>query len=152
MLTAYWTPILPTSLNGARREFEQALNEVHHRQQSAACRLPLTIWDDDQRVYVQADMPGFTRESIDVRLKDGQLYITGERPVPQSDGDYRHNERMFGTCSRTVGLPETIDPSAIEAEFKDGVLTIAITKRRESQPLKIPVKGCTGSDKRITKS
>ena len=152
MLTAHWTPILPASLNGARRELEHALHEVHQRQQSAAHRLPLTIWDDDQQVYVQADLPGFTRKSIDVRLKDGRLFITGERPVPQDNGDYRHNERMFGTCSRTVGLPEAIDPSAIEAEFKDGVLTITIAKKRESQPLKIPVKGCTGSDMRITKS
>jgi HSP20 family protein len=152
MLTAYWTPSLPASLNGARRELEHAFHEIHQRQQSGAGRMPLTIWDDDQHVYVQADMPGFLRESIDVRLKDGQLYITGERSVPRSDGDYRHNERMFGSCNRTVGLPETIDPSAVEAEFKDGVLTIAIAKKRDAQPLKIPVKGCTSSDKRITKS
>lgn len=152
MLTAYLTPILPASLNGPRREFEHALNEVYQRQHSAAYRLPITIWDDDQRVHVQADMPGFARESIDVRLKDGQLCITGERPVPQDNSDYRHNERMFGTCSRMVGLPETIDPSAIEGEFKDGVLTITIAKKRDSQPLKIPIKGCTGSDKRIAKS
>lgn len=152
MLTAYWTPILPASLNGARQELEHAFNELSQRQQSGARRLPLTIWDDDQHVYVQADMPGFARESIDVHLKDGQLCITGERPVPQGDGDYRHNDRLFGACGRSVALPETIDPAAIEAEFKDGILSITIGKKRESQPLKIPVKGCSGSEKRITKS
>jgi HSP20 family protein len=152
MLTAYWTPILPASLNGARRELENAFNDVHQRQHSGPGRLPLTIWEDDQQVYVQADMPGFTRESIDLRLNDGQLFITGERPVPQNDGNYRHNERMFGVCSRSVRLPETIDPAAIEAEYKDGVLSIAIAKKREAQPLKIPVKGCTGSDNRLGQS
>lgn len=152
MLTAYWTPILPASLNGARRELEHAFNEVYGRQPSGAGRLPLTIWEDDQHVYVQADMPGFARDSIDVRLKDGQLCITGARPVPQDDGDYRHNERMFGTCARSVNLPESIDPSGIEAEFKDGVLTVSIAKKRESLPLKIPVKGCAETAKRIAQS
>jgi len=151
MLPTYWTPILPASLNGARRELENALNEVYQRQQSGTGRLPLTIWEDDQHVYLQADVPGFPQESIDLRLHDGQLCITGERPVPQATDDYRHNERMFGVFSRSVTLPETIDPSAIEAELKDGVLSITIRKKPEAQPLKIEVKAGEGKTMRIAK-
>jgi HSP20 family protein len=140
MLTTYWTPILPPSLNGARRELQTALDQIYQRQQSDIRRLPLTISEDEQQFYLQVDLPGFPRESIDVRLQDGQLHITGDRPVPPAEAAYVHNERMFGVFSRTVSLPEMIDPSAITAHMQDGVLSITIRKKPEAQPVKIEVK------------
>lgn len=152
MLTTYWSPTMSASFNGARQELENAFKQIYQQHQPSAGRLPLTIWEDDQHVYLEADLPGFPRESIDIRFREGRLCISGERPVSKDDGNYWHNERMFGAFSRTVSLPETIDPSSIEAELVDGVLSITVTKKPEAQPLKIPVKGHNGQAKRITKS
>ena len=146
MLMSYWTPVLT---NGARRELEQAFNRVYPRQQPAVGQFPLTAWEDEQQVYLEVDVPGFGSESIDIRFKDGQLWIQGERPVPQQQGNPRHNERMFGAVRRIVTLPETVDPASIEAELNDGVLSITVRKQPESQPLKIEVKSGDGQSKRI---
>ncbi len=154
MFTTYWTPTLPASFNGVRREMENALNQACQRQQTVSARLPLTIWEDDQHVYLEADVPGFLREAFDIRFQEGRLWITGERPVPKDDGRYWHNERMYGQFSRSVSLPDTIDPSSIEAELEGGVLHITIAKKPEAQPLKINVKGRSenGKSKRIAES
>lgn len=154
MLTTHWTPIVPASLNGMRRDLQDAFQQVYQRQQPGSVRLPLTIWEDDQHVYLEADVPGFLRDAFDIRFQEGRLWITGERPVPKDDGRYRHNERMFGAFSRAVSLPDTIDPSKIEAELENGVLYITIAKKPEAQPMKIAVKGTSGNGKakRIAKS
>lgn len=147
MLRTYWTPVLPASFNSVRRDLQEAFNHVHERPQPLPARLPLTIWEDDQHVYLEADVPGFSRESFDIRYQDGQLWIAAERVVPKDDGRYWHNERMFGAFNRAVSLPDVIDPSSIEAELEDGVLYVTMTKKPEAQPVKICVKGSDGNGK-----
>ena len=55
MLTTYWSPTLSASFNGARQELENAFKQIYQQHQPSAGRLPLTIWEDDQHVYLEAD-------------------------------------------------------------------------------------------------
>lgn len=150
MFTTYWTPTRPASLNGVRREFLNALNQTQTPRQSASDHLPVTIWEDDQRICLELDVPGFSRDAFDISFQNGQLWVSGERPVAREDGRYLHNERMFGSFRRGVTLPDVVDPGSTEAELEDGVLYITIMKKPEAQPLKISVKGSSGDEtKRI---
>ena len=131
-------------VNTVRRELDEALNQAFGNRagqlEQSAFTLPLTIWGDDQHVYVHADVPGFDRDSLNVVYKEGQLWIRGERKVAREDGRYWHNERLFGQFERAVAIPDTIDANSIEAELTDGVLSITLTKKPEAQPTRIAIK------------
>lgn len=106
---------------------------------AAGWRAPASLWEDENRLYVELDAPGVSRESADVTYDKGTLSISLERSVPEGRA-YHHNERGFGRLTRSLALPESVDPESIEAELKDGVLTVSIAKRPEAQPKKIELK------------
>lgn len=96
---------------------------------------------DEIRVFVFA--PGVDAKTLDVNLQNNVLSIHGQRPAHEADGrrgTYHRRERHNGEFTRAVSLPETIDPDAIQADLKDGVLTIKVKKRAEVQPRRIKVK------------
>lgn len=105
--------------------------------------IPLTVWEDAERVYIEADLPGSRPQDIDVRVEDGSLRISGDRALPQRDAEGRHNERRFGPFERTLQLGKTLDTSRVDAELRDGVLNITLHKRPEAQPQKVQVKYAT---------
>ncbi|MGE3314117.1 MAG: Hsp20/alpha crystallin family protein [Planctomycetaceae bacterium] len=133
-----------------RRELDEAFNQAFGTVAGAQtpCQLPLTIWEDEGNVYLQADVPGYDRESIDLEFQDGKLWMRAERKVPRDDGKYWHNERMFGRSERAISIPETIDPESIDAELTDGVLCITLKKRPEARPTKIAIKADGGGHKK----
>ena len=94
-------------------------------------------------VEVLAFAPGMDPAKIDVSLDRGVLTIDGERQagLPQNDGKttLHSNERFAGRFRRVVSLPDDIDPSAVNAEYRDGVLRISVKRREASQPRRIEV-------------
>lgn len=102
--------------------------------------IPLTVWEDGERVYVEADLPGLKPTDVDVRIEDGMLKIRGQRSLPQREAEGRHNERRFGAFERVLPLSKTLDPSNVDAELKDGVLSITLHKRPEAQSQQVNVK------------
>lgn len=111
---------------------------------------PLSIWEDNEAFYVDADVPGITADDLDVSLEKGQLTIRGEKK-PTHEGDPRYNERYYGQFRRTIALNEWVDPNSIDASLVDGVLHLKLTKKPESQrqQVKIAHTRSTDSMKRI---
>jgi HSP20 family protein len=98
------------------------------------------VREDENSIYVEADMPGLTKDDIDVTLEDGILTIAGEKKTHNEEdkGGYHVRERRYGKFSRSFRLPETASET-IDASLKDGVLTIKLAKREEVKPRKIDV-------------
>ena len=90
--------------------------------------------------HIELDAPGVAKEDVDLTFDKGTLQVSLERKVPEGDRTNWHNERGFGKVTRSVSLPDTVDPATIAAELTNGVLHVTITKRPESQPKKIEVK------------
>ena len=94
-------------------------------------------------VEVLAFAPGMDPAKIDVSLDRCVLTIDGERQagLPQSDGKttLHSNERFAGRFRRVVSLPDDIDPGAVNAEYRDGVLRISVKRREAPQPRRIEV-------------
>lgn len=99
------------------------------------------VSETDKEIRIVAELPGVERKDIDVTLSGNQLTIKGEkRSEREEKGEkdekagrqYHRVERSFGSFQRTMSLPYEIDPSAISAEFKDGVLTLAVAKPAEA--------------------
>ena len=103
-------------------------------------RYPVDIHEDDHHVYVEAEMPGFGREDIEVTLEDAVLTISGERKVDEEKGEQHLRERRYTRVNRSFTLPSTLDESAVEASLSDGVLHVTLNKREEVKPRKITVK------------
>ena len=92
-------------------------------------------------VVLQAELPGMSREDIDVTVEHQTLTIKGARPavtdVPKDR--YRRVERRVGSFSRSFTLPSTVDAGKVSAEYKNGVLTVKLPFREESKPRTISV-------------
>jgi len=100
-------------------------------------RLPrLDLHEAAHAIEIEAELPGVEEKDIDVQISDTLLTIRGEKKFERKDekgGDYRVVERSFGEFSRSVTLPFAVDPDAVEASFKNGVLKLTLPKPPEAQ-------------------
>ena len=99
------------------------------------------IREEADRYVLQADIPGVSREAVDITLDDGVLTIRGERnrEAGETGREYRRSERVHGAFTRKFTLPDTVDAEHISATVTNGVLEIAIAKAEKPQPKKISV-------------
>lgn len=102
----------------------------------------LNVGSTPSSVEVYAFAPGVDPAGIDVNLDRGVLTISGERK-PREAGDEKTtvhlDERFSGRFRRVVNLPEDIDPNAVSADYRDGVLHVSIARRAAAQPRRIEV-------------
>ena len=145
MLMTRWHPFvdLRSDMNRARDEMDRLFGRYTGRRfPLAASSYPLlNISEDDDRVYVEAELPGMEMNDLDILVQGNQLSIKGQRPKPSSeDKTWHRQERGYGKFSRLVELPFDLDQTKVEAQFRNGVLTITLPKREESKPRRIEVK------------
>jgi HSP20 family protein len=95
------------------------------------------VSETDEEIRIVAELPGVDRNDIDVTLVGNRLTIKGEKRSEAEEKDetsgrrYHRVERSFGSFQRTMAVPFEIDPSAVAAEFKDGILTVTVAKPAE---------------------
>ena len=99
------------------------------------------IREEANRYVLEADIPGITREDLDISLEESVLTIKGERTVRSEDDHeaYRRKERSHGSFVRQFTLPDTVNAEAISASINNGVLEIGIPKQEKPVPRKITV-------------
>jgi HSP20 family protein len=125
---------------GGLREFDSLMNHFFRSEGVSMWHAPASIWEAENAFHIELDAPGVAKENVDLTFDKGTLQVSLERKVPEGDRTNWHNERGFGKVTRSVSLPETVDPATIAAELTNGVLHVTINKRPESQPKKIEVK------------
>ena len=103
--------------------------------------VPASVWEDQGAYHVELDVPGVTRDHVEVTFEKGTLRITTDRPAPEETRTGLVDERRYGKVTRTVTLPESIDPESIAAELTGGVLHVTVSKKPEAQPKRIEIKG-----------
>lgn len=95
----------------------------------------------------RADLPGVKESDLDISLSGNRLAINGRREEEErrEEGDTWYlYERSYGSFTRSFTLPDDIDPDSVEANLKEGVLTVLVHKKPEAQPRKINVKAEAG--------
>lgn len=99
------------------------------------------IADTKDNLIIKADLPGLKKEDIDVSIQDNRLIIRGEKKKEEQvkEQDYLRTERFYGSFQRAIVLPSEVDPSKINASFKDGVLELTLAKKEEAKPKQIKV-------------
>ncbi|RKR38159.1 Hsp20/alpha crystallin family protein [Paraburkholderia sp. BL17N1] len=102
---------------------------------------PVDIFEDSQGVTLWADLPGVTKDRLDVKVHDGNLYIEAEAVVPTpTELRLHHAEIRQPHFARAFALGVDFDPTKIDANLKDGVLTLRIPRRDEARPRRIEVR------------
>jgi HSP20 family protein len=104
---------------------------------------PLTdISEDKDNFVLKLDLPGIKKENVKINYENGQLSISGERKheSEKKNAKFHRVERSYGKYFRSFNLPSKIQEDKIDAEFKDGQLTITVPKSEEAKPKQIEVK------------
>lgn len=101
---------------------------------------PVDIDEDDQAVYVNAELPGFRKEEIQVTAERDRIHIVAERKAETPKGKRHLTERRHLRIERVLSLPATIDPAQIEAHLEDGVLRIKMAKSEKTERHLVEIK------------
>ncbi len=113
------------------------------RSVTAGAAPPVNVGRTATSVEVYVFAPGLDASKIDVSLDRGVLQVAAERPAAPPEGDAKRQvyarERSSGPFSRTVALPDDIDPERVSASYRDGVLQVSIARRESAQPKRIAV-------------
>lgn len=154
-------PVHSSPIDWVDREFGRMMNQFWgdgngHGNGSTmpSISYPMNIWETEDALHVEAEMPGFKRDEVEITLEQGTLAITAQRRqhVDNTSGngetngnaDIEHNhllsERRFTRYQRTFTLPTQIDEENVQARLEDGVLHLTLPKRAEVKPRKIQIK------------
>jgi HSP20 family protein len=102
----------------------------------------LDVYDEKDDLIVKAEIPGLTKDEIDISLEENILTIKGEKKKEEEvkEDDYYRCERTFGAFSRSIELPMNVKPDKVNASFKNGVLEIRLPKAEEAKKNIVRVK------------
>ncbi len=103
---------------------------------------PVDVFQNgDHEIVLNAELPDMAREDIDINIENFVLTIKGEKKASNDvkTEQYRHVERRYGSFSRSFSLPQTVDPSRVSAEYKNGVLAVRLPLREDARPRSVKV-------------
>lgn len=138
MLTL-WRPF--GGLFGLSREFEDLFEGKPSNGNRVDFAPAVDIEEKPDHFLVSADLPGVSEKDIEVKVQDGVLLLSGKRESKKeekTEGGY-YRERSSGSFCRSFTLGEGLDPTKIEATYKNGVLTVKLPKKAVTQRRQIPV-------------
>jgi HSP20 family protein len=103
----------------------------------------LNVGGTPQSVEIYAFAPGLDPATVEIHLERGVLSLSGERKsalAASNEKTIAHiNERFAGRFRRVVSLPDDIDPNAVTATYRDGVLHVSVKRRESAQPRRISI-------------
>jgi HSP20 family protein len=101
----------------------------------------IDMTENDKQIHVRAELPGIDPADVDVSVSEDRLVISGEKKSDrEAMGEgWTHRESSCGSFSRSIPLPESVDPEQVTARYDKGVLTVELTKSPTSASRKVPV-------------
>jgi len=102
----------------------------------------LDVYEDKQDLIVKVEIPGLSKDDIDLTIEGNTLTIKGEKKKEHEikEEDYYRSERVFGSFSRSIELPADVKTDKVNASFKDGVLEVRLPKTEEAKKNIVKVK------------
>jgi len=97
---------------------------------------PVAMWEDDNQIHIEVELPGVSEQDIEVMVDNGKLFIRGERKAEEGRR-YLVNNRSFGQFEQVITLPEAVDSEGVNATLTNGVLGIDLPKSPEARPRRI---------------
>ena len=137
---------VPDPFNELHREMDSMLGRFlggrENSESNWMAPYAVDIREDADHIYVDAELPGFKKEEVDITLENQTLTISAERKTEKKENGESQSllrERRYTRFLRSFTLPPTVDESKCDAKLVDGVLNIKLDKREETKPRKISV-------------
>ncbi len=104
-------------------------------------RPAVDIRETEDAYQVHAELPGLTKDDIQITIENNVLKLSGERRFEKDtkEEEYHRIERAYGSFTRAFSLPSRVDSERVEASFQDGILTVTVPKAAEARPRKIEI-------------
>jgi HSP20 family protein len=98
------------------------------------------VWEQGDALLVEMELPGVKNDQIDIAVAGDEMTVKIERPEIEREGvTFHRRERPVGSFTRVLRLPVEVDAGKVEAQLRDGVLTITLPKTEAAKPRKINV-------------
>ncbi len=140
-----WEPFrdLVTTQDRLNRLFNETMGRFvgNEGTRSGAWVPSVDIYETEQDIVLTAELPGVDPKDVEATVHEGTLYLKGERKYEKEvkEESYHHVERAYGSFARSFELPASVDADKVQAEFKDGVLTLTMPKKEEARAKKIKI-------------
>jgi HSP20 family protein len=139
-----WTPSQPlaTVREPLFRLFDTFLNDAGGEDLASRTWVPpVDIQETDDAYRIQAELPGLTKDDVQITLENNVLRLSGERKFEKdvTKENYHRVERTYGTFSRSFALPSQVSSDKVEAKFENGVLSITVPKAELAKPRRISI-------------
>lgn len=144
MTLARWNPM--KDMMRLRNEFDRLFDETMDlpswRWSESLGGPAVDVAESDDAYIVKASLPGIKPDDLDISITDNILSIKGEVKAEKtiSEEQYHLRERRYGAFARTITLPTSVEADSVEAEYKDGVLTLTAPKTEDVKRKRIAVK------------
>jgi HSP20 family protein len=145
---AHTLPAFPSDILGMQKEINRMFEDFFRSEgegtglSSAAWKPAVDIIEHEAEYLAKVEIPGVSKDDVKVTLQDNILTIRGEKlqEKKEDDANYHHVERFYGSFQRSFELPGRVKTDRIDAEYKDGILTIRLPKSEEARTKQIEVK------------
>lgn len=125
----------PSSLPSLWSDMEDRMSQWMGRSEETG----VTVSEDNQNVYIEAQLPGLKSSELDISLHQNTLWIKGEKEEKEEDKTKKFYRRANNSFFYQVDLPSQVEENSEQAEFQDGILFITFKKTQQSQVRKISV-------------
>ena len=128
-------------------EFNRLFNTLFDESRAQRWVPPMDLVESDDHFLLKADLPGLGEEDVSIEIRDNALTISGERKAEheQRERGWYRVERATGRFSRSLTLPDGVDPDAVRAEFDKGVLEVWIPKPEQRKPRRVQINSADGN-------
>ena len=131
---------------GLRREIDRLFEDTFGRGDAMSAWTPaVDVRETEKELRLEVELPGINPNDVELTAENGVLTIRGEKRSERKEDDdesrYHMVERSYGTFMRSFQLPQGLDQTKIEANYKDGILSIALPKAALPQPHRIQIGG-----------
>lgn len=147
-----WNPT--REMLSLRRAMDRMFEDFYGNQdtdwdQAITWSLPLDVVENEGEYLVKASIPGMNPDDLEITYDNNVLTIRGEiKSEEEKKGErYHMRERRYGSFSRSISLPTTVNPDGIQASYENGVLNLHLPKTEDVKPRKIAVQGGHGAAK-----
>lgn len=146
LLPERWRKEMQNPMVQFQRQMNRLMNDFLHSFEPAQARGEWTpsvdISETDTEMVVKAEVPGLAKEDLSVTVAGNVLTLSGEKRDERKEakGTWTMVERRYGRFERAIPLPGGVDVEKVQAEFKNGVVTVTLPKTEEARGRKIPIK------------
>ena len=118
------------------------MNEIEKKMEDKlpVVQAPCSICEEDGKIRLRVEMPGVSKEGIEVSVEKNELAISGKVESWETPGTYLLRERRHGEFRKRFIIDDTIDREKIDATVVNGVLTLTLNTKETAKPRKIEIK------------